>query len=190
MSREQNIKERDDLFKTLLNDPEFAEAVEALNSLSGNTKPKTPRIKRKNSNSDRSFRSKAAVPVERRQSLRLKNKPPTYTKDDLIDDSVVKMTEKERNRARFSEEYLQRISERQKEFWKNYWQKKREEKAKCAADKKANSKTTKKKSRKGFSQEYLKELSARRTEYWKDYWRIRREEKAKMEAENKSWKAE
>lgn len=92
--REQNIKEREAFFASLLKDPEFAEAVEAINSAYKEKEPKqynsVPKVKpRRKSYKDEPF-GKIQIPIEIRRSSRLQNVAPLYTEDDLIDESATK----------------------------------------------------------------------------------------------------
>lgn len=83
VSREENIKARDNLFNELLNDPEFAEAVRELNALGGEQKKER---RKRTSNQDRTFKFTGYIPLERRKSLRLQDKPPVYTEEHLLDE--------------------------------------------------------------------------------------------------------
>lgn len=93
--REQNIKEREAFFASLLKDPEFAEAVDAINSGYKEKCPKTydsvSTVKpRKKNRVDESFRFFGKIPSEIRKSSRLQNVAPLYTENDLIDESITK----------------------------------------------------------------------------------------------------
>lgn len=97
--REKNIKERDAFFASLLKDPEFAEAVEAINS-SYKEKPNTisgtkSKVKRRSAkvSDDEPFRFFGRIPSEQRRSSRLQNIAPEYTEGDLIDETVIKRRE-------------------------------------------------------------------------------------------------
>lgn len=93
--RERNIREREAFFASLLKDPEFAEAVEAINSAYKDKPPKendsVTNVKpRRKSNKDGTFRFSGKIPTEIRKSSRLRNVAPLYTVNDLIDETETK----------------------------------------------------------------------------------------------------
>lgn len=93
--REQNIKEREAFFASLLKDPEFAEAMDAINSAYKERSPKrhsSHKVTRKKTSRDETARFLAKIPTERRKSSRLRNVAPLYSESDLIDDSDIFMS--------------------------------------------------------------------------------------------------
>ncbi|XP_023026131.1 uncharacterized protein [Leptinotarsa decemlineata] len=87
LQREKNIKERDAFLASFMTDPEFAEAVESIGLFeTTKTKKKLPRRKSR----DSTFKFFGNIPTEKRKSLRLQDKEPVYTKEDLVDESAFK----------------------------------------------------------------------------------------------------
>lgn len=98
--REQNIKEREAFFASLLKDPNFAEAMDAINSAYKKRSPKrhsTHKVKRKKTNKDESAKFFVNIPTERRKSSRLQNIEPLYSISDLIDDESDMFMPRQRN---------------------------------------------------------------------------------------------
>lgn len=91
--REQNVKEREAFFASLLIDPEFAEAVEAINSAYQSKTVKTPnsvskvKPRRYGQSRDESVKFFVRIPSEPRKSSRIRNIPPEYKDYDLIDET-------------------------------------------------------------------------------------------------------
>lgn len=92
--RENNMKEMNDFITSLLKDPEYAEAVDAINSY----KEMLPRkdnsitkssIKKRSNTKDEAFKFFGRIPSERRKSSRLQNIAPLYSEEDLIDETVI-----------------------------------------------------------------------------------------------------
>ncbi|KAG5868539.1 hypothetical protein JTB14_009243 [Gonioctena quinquepunctata] len=89
LQREKNIKDRDAFITSFLKDPEFAEAVESIGLFNKNNEKGTKR-KIKKGTKDNTFRFFGNVPSERRKSLRLQDKEPIFSKDDLVDEPSIK----------------------------------------------------------------------------------------------------
>ncbi|CAH1154452.1 unnamed protein product [Phaedon cochleariae] len=95
IQRENNIKERDEFLKSFMNDPDFAEAIDAIGIFNnkGNTSSKPsykPKIRRSHGDTGFTYFGNITIPVETRRSLRLLDKEPIYTKDDLVDETTFK----------------------------------------------------------------------------------------------------
>nr|XP_023011528.1 cell division cycle-associated 7-like protein [Leptinotarsa decemlineata] len=81
IQREKNIQERDAFLASFLDDPEFAEAAEAIGLFQSAVKKKS--VRRKPKDVKPKFHDKEHI--ERRWSLRLQMKEPIFTKDELFD---------------------------------------------------------------------------------------------------------
>lgn len=94
--RERNIKEREAFFASLLKDPEFAEAVEAINAGYQQKHSKTINDsfthvkKRTRKTKDELFRFSGLIPAIPRKSSRIRNIAPTYSESDLVDEPYYK----------------------------------------------------------------------------------------------------
>lgn len=99
--REQNIKDREAFLASFLEDPEFAEAMDAINSAykekSSKKRDYVNKVKpKRRSVKDGSFRFLGRIPSEQRKSNRLLNVAPVYTENDLVDETYTETYTRQR----------------------------------------------------------------------------------------------
>ncbi|CAH1992449.1 unnamed protein product [Acanthoscelides obtectus] len=91
--REIMLKERNEFLEKLIKDPEFADMRKIFANDSTKIvqdKPKTQYKRKRHKSEDESFRCAAQIPLESRRSLRLQDKKPLFTFDDLPEEKTVR----------------------------------------------------------------------------------------------------